>query len=395
MRIWRYIFPLLAVVACGRTPQPAGDLDGLVMVSLDSKAGDPGYTGTFRVALFTGTAAFTGRTGSYCTETFDDARNWLMPCKVNAAGEPLDATDPGAVVADPAAADHSGKWGLRWLGETTQGANYASLMAVSPAVTIYKDNVYAYVEWVPDRALYICEPPAQNGTFSGSWMDGQQVYASSSKVPELVDRRASVRLKIQCGQLDEGSIQQVAVTHYVKSDRYYLRATASESILQGFTFKNDPAGNRHFVFNAEDDPIVLFDQAADGGLLHLSKTPGAGEVESWTSSVPVYFPAFNFADENLDDALRPVFTVKLGEDTSKPLVARVVMNQKLEPMKHYVYTLFLSKAHIDLQLTVYDWDADLESSVGTADPIYLGAIVPENGDGWEEGEEIGSGGWKD
>lgn len=388
------ILLLVSLLSCTRAPQPEED-EGLVTFSLDTKAADPSYAGTFRVALFNGSAAFTGRTGSYCTEKFADARNWLMPCKVNANGEPLDATDPGAVVANLADADHSGKWGLRWTGDGTQGAWPASLIAVSPAVPIRQDDVYAYVEWTPDQALYISDPPASNGTFSGSWMDNQQVYTASAKIPELIDHRASVTVKIVCGQLDKGSVQHVAVTHWIKSDRYYLRGTAAETIKQGFSLMNTPAANRHFEFNAVDEQIVLFDYATDGGVKYLAKTPGAGEVESWISARKVYFPAFNFADENLDDSLRPVITVKLGSDTSNPIIARVVLNQKLDPMKNYIYTLFLSKAHIALQLTVSSWGANPEMDAGLADPISLGSIALGSGDAWDEDSDLNAGGWKE
>jgi len=388
------ILPLLllfALVACTRVPAPGGE-EGLVRLSLDSKAGDPSYEGTFRVALFNTSYAFTGYTGSYCTSTqsHTDAhsgseRRWLDPCRVDANGNPLDASGDPATLAT---ADKRGEWGLHW--STDGQAQRASLVAVSPAVQIHADDVYAYVNWRPDVPIYISDAPTTNVPYAGSWMDGEYVYTSEAKVSELMDRRASITIRIECGELDAGDLQQVAVTRWIKSDRYYLRGTAAETIKTGFSLLNTPAANRHATLNAPGESIVLFNHLTDGGIKHLTKSPAV----TWTSTVPAYFPAFDFADENLDDSLRPVFTVTLGADPTNPIRAKVVMNQKLEPMKNYIYTLYLSKARIDLHLTVTDWNTDVENDAGSASPVYLGSITPVSGDAWDDDGEIAAGGWK-
>ena len=103
----------------------------------------------------------------------------------------------------------------------------ASLVAVSPAVRIKPDEnqaVYAYVDWTPDKALYISDPPASNSPFSGSWLDGQYVYTSGGeggRVPDLMDRRATIAIEIKCGELETGSVQSVTASNLVVSDRYY------------------------------------------------------------------------------------------------------------------------------------------------------------------------------
>ena len=61
-------FLLLGASACTREPQPK-EADSLVLLSLDTKAVDPDFKGTFRVALFDANNEFTDRTGSYCTTT--------------------------------------------------------------------------------------------------------------------------------------------------------------------------------------------------------------------------------------------------------------------------------------------------------------------------------------
>ena len=173
---------LLLAGACERVPQPeVAGADALVLLSLDTKAVDPGYKGTFRVALFDANNSFTGRTGSYCTTTqsHTDAntgtnRTWLDPCKVDADGNPLD--DAGDVVSldHLAGANHDSVHGLQWGGTSNNAAvENVSLVAVSPAVAILPDgseNTYAYVNWTPDAALYISDP--KSGTFHGTWVDG-------------------------------------------------------------------------------------------------------------------------------------------------------------------------------------------------------------------------------
>ena len=55
---------LMGGTSCTREPRKG--TEGLVLLSLDTRAGDPGYAGTFRVALFNTDYEFSGRSGSYC-----------------------------------------------------------------------------------------------------------------------------------------------------------------------------------------------------------------------------------------------------------------------------------------------------------------------------------------
>ena len=105
----------------------------------------------------------------------------------------------------------------------------------------------------------------------------------------------------------------------------------------------------------------------------------------------LYLPSYNYADETMDDTLRPVVTVKLGADPADPFVAKVVLNQKLDPMKHYIYTLYLSKAHVDITLTPIDWDDLGSMDASTVTPTYLGSVDYDTD--WEQGGGGVGGGW--
>ena len=327
---------LLLAGACERVPQPeVAGADALVLLSLDTKAVEPDYKGTFRVALFDANDSFTDRTGSYCTTTqsHTDAntgttRTWLDPCKVDADGNPLD--DAGDVVSldHLADADHDGVHGLQWGGTSNNAAKEnVSLVAVSPAVTIHRepaapaDPMYAYVTWTPDAALYISDP--KSGTFTGTWVDGEYVYTSAAKIPVLRERRASVTVRIKCGNQSEGYIQSVTLTNHIKSARYYL--IAKDPYTKGFSFADG-----HFT----TAPSVLYD-CGDGAPDHLVRADG-----DYREYEKVYLPAVNFSDSTLEP-VRPEFTIKLGSDKTHPVEVHAVLDQDLDAMTHYTLTLLI------------------------------------------------------
>ena len=323
---------LLLAGACDRVLQPEGR-EIPVLLSLDTKAVDPGYKGTFRVALFDANGSFTGRTGSYCTTTqsHTDAnsstiRTWLDPCKVDAYGNPLD--DAGDIVSldNLAGANHDGVHGLRWGGTSSNAAvENVSLAAVSPAVAILPDgseNTCAYVNWTPDAALYISDP--KSGSFTGTWVDGEYVYTSATKIPTLQERRASVTVRIECGEQPEGYIQSVTLNNHITSARYYLMA--KDPYAKGFSFADG-----HFT-TAQP---VLYDCGA-GAPDHLVRANNDFRVYE-----KIYFPAVNFSADALA-SVRPEFIIKLGSDKEHPIVRSVVLDQDLAPMTHYTLTLRIS-----------------------------------------------------
>ena len=158
------------MAACSRVPQPAGEQqEGSILMSLDTKALPAGQR-TFRVVLFDRNNEY-GANGSYSTTTsgtHTDAhtgaeREWLLPCRVDDGGTPLDAS--GVAVENLAEADHRSVYGLRW-----GGAGNISLAAVSPAVRVLQDELddrRCYVEWSSDTdaPLYVSAPAL--GSFVG------------------------------------------------------------------------------------------------------------------------------------------------------------------------------------------------------------------------------------
>ena len=377
------------LAACTRVPQPAGEEpEGTVRLSLDTK-GLPAGQRTFRAVIFDKNNEY-ATNGSYSTTTsgsHTDAhtgavREWLLPCRVDDGGTPLD--ESGAAVDNLADADHRSVYGLRW-----GGSGSITLAAVSPAVRVLQDELddrRCYVEWSADTdaPLYVSAPAA--GTFAGSWISGAYVYESSTRIPALVDYRASLSVFIDFDRdpnndrpVDEAYIQSVSVTNRVVSDRYYLQEKGDHAL--GFTLKATPDENRHYTVS--DTPKVLYDWSADGGVIHLEKANN----DTWSSSGErkVYLPAVNFADTDLTDAVRPVVLVRLGSDTDHPFTAKVVLNQTLLPMKHYTYKLMVSKTYVNVFLAVADWDAGGVSGTVTEAPAYVGSVSLVDG-GWEDGE---------
>ena len=383
IKLFLLTLPLLgALVACRREPLPEPAREAAVRLSLDTKAGDPSYAGTFRVALFDANNEFTGRTGSYCTtvQSHTDAntsatRTWLDPCKVDPAGNPLDGMDQAVALDNLAAADHNSVHGLRWGGVANYSVVNVSVAAVSPAVPIYREPaedpydptvrpVWAYVTWTPSSPLYISDP--RTASFTGSWLDGEYVYTSSSKVSDLVDRRASVTVHIECGELDEGDIQSVTLNNRMTTARYYLMAKTPYA--KGFSWADG-----HYTTGAQ--PLY---SCGAGSPLHLDKSNG----DHWDSE-KIYFPDAPFSDNTLEP-IRPEFVIMLGADKAKPFKARVVLNQDLSAMTHYTLKLLISKAVVHATLTASaTWDAGGTMTTLDDSALNVGTFSVEAG--WNDG----------
>lgn len=321
---------LLLAGACDRVPQPEGR-EIPVLLSLDTKVGSD-YEGTFRVAVFDDNDAFTGATGSYCSLPSGQTwwnHPWLPPCRVDAAGRPLDATLPdGNAVTELGEADHDSKYGLRW-GKQTSNASAVniSLVAIAPALQVHPDgseNALAYVTWAPDNELYISDP--KPGTFTGSWADGEYVYTSETKISTMVDHRASVTVRIECDELQpELDIQSVTLANHITSARYYLMS--KEVCERGFSFADG-----HFT----TAPVALYD-CGTGAPDHLVRANNDFRVYE-----KIYFPAVNFSADALA-SVRPEFVIKLGSDKDNPVEKHVVLAQDLAPMTDYTLTLLISQ----------------------------------------------------
>ncbi|MBR5704288.1 MAG: hypothetical protein IKX45_08570 [Bacteroidales bacterium] len=400
---------LLAVLpACRRMalPEEVG-VEGAVMMSAETKALLPGVN-TFRVALFHN-RQYTGRSGTYCTNTFSytdsytDPSNprvytWLQPCKVNAAGEPLDATDPG-VVTTIDAADHSSIYGLRWNNGGSTWSGNTHMVAIAPAASFNWEGHAAYLPWTIDSNVYISDPV--EGGFTGIWFRGEYVYTSSSLSDDgsvsktLMDRRAKVTVKIQCGTdlIPSTQLYDVRVTDRIVSDRFYLHEEGDHP--QGFTrplSPDNPILTEYFT--VDSDPahaLVLKDSNSrpDYADPVNSCAPLAYGGDDWVSADPFYVQARDYSDQWMTGK-RPTIVVKLGPEPSTQFTVRVPLDQELLPMHHYLYTLDVKNAYVAYSLQVVGWDTPvLGGSTATETPAFLGTVAiggpSSSDDAWDNG----------
>ena len=400
-RAFAYLLLLLvAMPACRREPQPEAGTEGMVMLSMETKALPAGVE-TFRVAMFHNWQ-YTGRSGTYCTETFSyvdrytnpdhpESYTWLQPCKVNDAGVPLDSY--GATVVDVASADHDGSYGLRWNNGGSSGSSSVKLVAIAPAVQFIHSGHAAYLNWNIDDEVYISDPEA--GGFSGIWFEGKYVYASSTSAlsTTLVDHRAKVTVKIQCSTdlIPETYLYGVHVADRIVSDRFYLHAESDNQ--QGFSAPEDPE-HPNIVEYFNVDRVNTLPLKNSAGLPDITE-PATKNVHlvkgttDWVSNTPFYLQARDYS-ERLMTGKRPVIVVALGQDPSNPVVVRVPLDQELLPMHHYLFTLDVTNTYIAVYFGMVEWDLPvLGGATETKTPAYLGSVViggPNTGDDvWENG----------
>ena len=417
MRRQFFIF-LLSVAflpACTRELQPVDEEDEVpVMVSLGTKALPESLSDvkrTVRVALFADGGRFSGRTGTYCKDTYTfSGYTWLQPCRVDDYGQAMDAGDPGATVSVLPDADHSGKWGLRWRPENSSNTT-VSLTAVMPAVTLGVVNdtqvppkpLYAYVSWTPDTEVYISEPV--ESSFKGIWFDNQYVYHSSaSSLGNLVDPRATIKVKIQCSSdpdraelLPQAWIHSVAVEHRIVEDRYYL--LPNEANVRGFTMPGTVAetvdygkkiSSSHYRFAEEVSPSAPPDPL-DNSVVPLSVEARqvTKEGATWTSDTKYYLAARDYSQQYMAD-MRPSIVVNLSAAQNTALVdqitAKVPLAQKLDPMKDYTYILEISNAYVSVHvLPGVSWENGGSTTASNETPgaLYVGTFSLSGA--WENG----------
>lgn len=363
------IFPALVALlalSCERRPleypetmeEPAPVKFGLVTKSLG--AGEK----TFRVALFNmSTKALLGQ-GTYCSTPIDHSATvtdgqWLSPCRVDDNGGPL-KTD-GTEASGLAEADTDSKWGLR---AGTNGSCY--LVAASPAKAMTRAGSQRYYAWTPSTELYVSE--AVLVTLSGTWLGGQYVYESSSAL-ELKDRRASIKVHIECGELSTAYIQSVTLLNCVTAARWDL--------VSGFSNANYTTGS-----------YPLFDYSSDnsGTVLRLDKA----DHDSWNSTLDVFLPAIDYSGSDYA-AMRPQIQVLMGNDPAHPSSAVIDITEKVDPMMHYTYNLLVSKSDVVITLTAMSWDNGGEhASSDTEEPGKLGTVTIT---GWTDGGASNTDNW--
>ena len=398
-----------SLCACTREQQPGEREEVPVMISMSTKATLAGDR-TFRVLLFANNRDYSGRSGSYCTRSFtwtDDYTDpsaapvnysWLMPCKVDAAGQPLDAGDN---VVDLDAADHDSSNGLRWNNGGSSWTGNVHLVALSPAVDFVTDDSTpgpadrlvwqnlghaVWLNWTPNTAVYISEPVS--GGFSGVWFAGKYVYNSTGTdlSATLVDHRATIAIQIQCDNtlIPSAIIRSVEVENRIVTDRFYLEDKEDE--VRGFSRPAHP----HYTLSTSAD-------ALDNSTDPLPKEVKIGDDPTnpsdptrvtWISDTEYYLAARDYSPAEVS-AIRPRIVVKLGPDASDPIIVKVPLDQNLEPMKHYTYILKVANTYVHVYaIPGVSWEST-GAGGGTAvseTPAYLGAVKIGGTDGkWESG----------
>jgi len=361
----RYIpLCLLLLLVCCSKPDSAPSEEAPVMISLDTKAfPDPGEH-TYRVGLFDGSLKIIRAQGTYCSDYVNHSATsgqWLSPCRVNASGEPL-KTD-GTVASSLAEADKDRSYGLRYYTNSRTGTN-AYLVAMSPAKSFSSDgSSMRYYDWNPNDAVYV-----SNGVFSmftASWFNYQLIYqASTSSDMRLKDRRSSVDIHIQCGELPVANIQKVILKNCVRAARWYF-----------------PDG-----FLASDANYALSDVTVREFATPLELVKAHGDEWSSatdTDATTVYLPSIDWSDLDFA-ALRPQIEIWLGNDPAKHFTAKVDITEAMEPMMHYTYNLVVSKSSVIITLTAGPWDtpSSAQSVRNTADetPAVIRTVTIE---GWD------------
>lgn len=395
------VLPLAVLSACGQMPRPEEEQAGkTVMMSLETK-GLPVGVNTFRVALFQN-RQYTGRSGSYCTETFSHTDNysdplnpvtytWLQPCRVDAAGVPL--TSGGDVAANLAAADHSSIYGLRWNSGSGSWVGSVEMVALAPAVSFNWEGNAAYLPWTIDSNVYVSDPV--EGSFTGIWFRGEYVYTSSSTTDDaslsktLKDRRAKITVKIQCSTdlIPSTKLFDVRVTDRIVSDRFYLHEEGDHP--QGFTRPlsiDNPILTEYFT--VDSDPAHALVLKNSSNLPDYSdpanlNAPLAYGGDYWISADPFYVQARDYSDQWMTGK-RPTIVVKLGPDPSTQFTVRVPLDQELLPMHHYLYTLDVKNAYVAYSFQAVGWDTPVLGGNTVAEtPACLGTVAiggPSSGD---------------
>ena len=360
MKKFLIILPItLLLLSCGKSGLEPSE-EHPVLFSLDTKSLGEGER-TFRVALFRPNNELAAE-GTYCSETLiRSTGNWLSPCWVDNNGFPLKSDGTEAIGL--AQADKNSKYGLR----AGSNINYY-LVVSSPAIAFEQDEITSslrYYLWTPTTAtdIYVSDPVLT--TLAGSWLDGEYVYASSTREAlKLKNRSARIRVHIECGKLGRAEIQSVTLLNYTTSARWYMTT--------GFS-----SDDGHYTMGSE----TLFHYSTDGGIMTLKKEDSEGPEVTWTSDY-MFIPSINYRG-NVYSAMQPVIEVRMGSNTAQPAIARVRITENVEPMKNYTYNLKVSQSQVIISLSVDDWDelADDIDSVDEAPEVIETVTVG----GWTDG----------
>ena len=337
------------------------------------------YNGTEEITLLSD--------GAYCGYTNPD-KSWLYPCKVDDAGNALDAAD--AIIPWDAA-----DWFDRTVNDTRYGLRvrplkqeaYTSLVVCSPARRMQKydkdGNELEYGVTVPAEKkpvkwgylldnesgedFYISDA-VRDIKFTYSMLDGQYIY----DVPlELKDKRARINVVVACGALAEANLYAVNFKNVMTQVWYQPR-----DMVYDFPVMDRGEIDPYLAYTRNSYP-VSGTQTGEGNMLrvpesdpdiHLTQRPGrTGDFTEWdktsntgTAVTAIHsFPVFSLdygkmdGDRYVYEALIPKIEVWYGTRGSVKSTVRLTAN--VEPMKEYTVIVYLSTAFVSAELYVSDW----------------------------------------
>ena len=325
--------------------------------------------------------------GAYCGYTNPD-KGWLYPCKVDDAGNALDAAD--AIIPGDAS-----DWFDRTVNDTRYGLRvrplkqevYTSLVVCSPARRMQKydkdGNELEYGVTVPAEKkpvkwgyfldnesgedFYISDA-VRDIKFTYSMLDGQYIY----DVPlELKDKRARINVVVACGALAEANLYAVNFKNVMTQVWYQPR-----DMVYDFPVMDRGEIDPYLAYTRNSYP-VSGTQTGEGNMLrvpesdpdiHLTQRPGrTGDFTEWdktsntgTAVTAIHsFPVFSLdygkmdGDRYVYEALIPKIEVWYGTRGSVKSTVRLTAN--VEPMKEYTVIVYLSTAFVSAELYVSDW----------------------------------------
>lgn len=316
-RIIYIVITASLAAGCSRVQDRQQPDDGMVefaFTGLATKAGAPSDV-TYRMLLLDVTSRlYTGYNGSYRQK---DAKDWMTPCQVSAAGVWM--------------ADDS-NYGLRANAAST---NRFCLTVVSPAkspdwdvpASAPEPRKRGYSLTRGGDEFFISHPVEV--TVNGNHLNRKYVY----EFPQdnlLIDRRARITVRFQCGDdLTQVHVKKVEMKDVYQDAKFNL---ATDSIEQ---MTADPVGD---VLYPDTDPQI--------DLLH-----GAAPT---TVTSDYYLFALNYVAR--DEEYHYIYTIpRLLITMADDSQVSVPFYHRLLPQYSYTYTLTINSAFVKLDTSVEPW----------------------------------------
>lgn len=339
--------------------------------------------------------------GAYCGYVSD--KGWYYPCKVDDAGNALDAS--GQIIPFDAPdwferTENSSKYGLRM--RTYGSYSEYNLIMCSPALRMVHyhlpdDPPSSNYHWAfvlnNEDEVYINDP-YQVSSFTCTSINGNYVYDLPAKMV-LKDRRAKVTVKVACGKLSHALLNGVhfknvmTQVHYVPTSQTYdlpVMDHGESNPWAAYTANSYPAdgqdmtgsGNMLKVPDGDDDIALTKRSSTDEPFVEWNHGTNSGTAVTAIKSFPVYALDYSelSGDRLLYDDIVPEIVVYSGSEGRLKSTVRLIAD--LEPMKNYLVVVYLSTAVVSAELYISEWNTD----PGTTDIVFGDCVHLPVESGW-------------